>query len=520
MKASLGIDVHAGCPETGTMDFTPKVDLSQEEIDHGLKLVVRDGIASEMMVTLTGGAFLVSLALLMGASNFQVGLIAALPTLANLFQLLAIWLVHRYANRRAITVTGLTLSRLPLLLIAALPFLFPATVGIYLLIGLLFLHFFFGSIAGTSWSSWMKDLVPESMLGEYFSNRSRKIAIVSVTFSLAAATALDYVEANFEEDIAAAYSVMFVIAGIVGLYGASVLARTPEPKIFPIKQNLLRMFARPIKEKNFRNLLVFNSLWAFAVNLAAPFFTVYMLKMLGFPLSYVIAFTIVSQLSNIFFIRIWGRYSDKYSNKTVLRTAAPLYLAAILGWTFTTFPDQHMLTIPLLVVIHILSGIALSGINLALGNIGYKLAPGKQEAIVFLSTRALVTAFFSGIAPVIGGLFADFFARRQLNWNIEWDSPAGDRVIHTLSLQSWDFFFVTAFVFGIFALSRLGSVQEKGATKRRVVMGELLTEIGREARSLSSIAGLRSVVALPFSFFSLVVGRERRRRPRQAPQKS
>ena len=62
MKASLGIDVHAGCPETGTMDFTPKVDLSQEEIDRGLKLVVRDGIASEMMVTLTGGAFLVSLA--------------------------------------------------------------------------------------------------------------------------------------------------------------------------------------------------------------------------------------------------------------------------------------------------------------------------------------------------------------------------------------------------------------------------------------------------------------------------
>ena len=496
------------------MSLTPQVDLSDEEVDRGLKLVVRDGIASEMMTVLTGGAFLVSLALLMGASNFQIGLIAALPTLGNLFQLLAIWLVHRFANRRAITVTSLTFSRLPLLLIASLPFLFPAEMGIYLLIGFLFVHHFFGAIAGTSWSSWMKDLVPESILGEYFSNRGRKIMIVAVSLSLIAATALDYVEANFEDDLHIAYTVMFFFAGVVGLYGASLLYRTPEPKIYPIKQNLFRLFARPIKEKNFRNLLIFNSLWAFAVNLAAPFFTVYMLKMLGFPLSYVIGFTIISQVSNIFFIRIWGRYSDKYSNKTVLRTAAPIYLIAILGWTFTTFPDAHFLTIPLLVVIHVLSGIALAGINLALSNIGYKLAPGKQEAIVFLSTRALVTAFFSGIAPVIGGLFADFFARRQLNWNLEWDSPAGDRVIHTLSLQSWDFFFVTAFLFGIFALSRLSSVQEKGEAKRRVVMGELFTEIGREARSMSSIAGLKSVVLLPFSFFSLVVGKERRRKPR------
>jgi len=500
------------------MKFEPQFELSDEEVNRGLKLVVRDGIASEMMTTLTGGAFLVSLALMMGASNFQIGLIAALPTLANLFQLVAIYLVHRFANRRAITVTSLTFSRLPLIVIASLPFLFPAEIGVFLLIGLLFVHHFFGAIAGTSWSSWMKDLVPESILGEYFSNRSRVIMIVAVSLSLVTAVGLDYVEANLEDDLHVAYSVMFLFAGVVGIYGATLLARTPEPKIYPIKQNLFKLFVRPIKDHNFRNLLIFHSLWAFAVNLAAPFFTVYMLKMLGFPLSYVIAFTIISQLSNIFFIRIWGRYSDKYSNKTVLRTAAPIYLVAILGWTFTTFPDKHFLTIPLLVVIHVFSGIALAGINLALSNIGYKLAPGKQEAIVFLSTRALITAFFSGIAPVIGGLFADFFARRQLNWNLEWDSPAGDRVIHTLSLQSWDFFFVTAFIFGIFALSRLSIIQERGEHKRRVVMGELVSEIGREARSMSSIAGLRSVAYLPLSFFSLIVGKERRSKPRAARQ--
>jgi len=75
---------------------------------------------------------------------------------------------------------------------------------------------------------------------------------------------------------------------------------------------------------------------------------------------------------------------------------------------------------------------------------------------------------------------------------------------------------VTAFVFGIFALSRLSIVQEKGESKRRVVMGELLSEGGREARSMSSLSSLKTMVFLPFSFFSLVVGKERRRRPRES----
>ncbi|HLU61489.1 MAG TPA: MFS transporter [Gammaproteobacteria bacterium] len=498
------------------MLFQPQQNIPREEVERGLKLVIRDGVAAEMMTTLTGGAFLVAVALSFGASNFQIGLIAALPTIGNLFQLVAIWLLHRFANRRAITVICTIAARVPLLLIALLPLFMPTDLGLMLLIGLLFVHHFFGAISGTSWSSWMKDLVPEEILGAYFSNRSRKIQIVAVVMSILTASVLDYVTANQPGELDVAYASMFAIAGIVGLYGAYLLARTPEPMIYPVKQNLFRLFQAPLRDTNFRKLLAFIAVWAFAVNLAAPFFTVYMLTMLEFSFSWVIFFTFVSQISNIFFVRIWGRYSDKYSNKTVLRICAPIYLVAIFLWTFTTFPDRHALTVPLLVVIHIMSGMALSGINLALNNIGFKLSPGKQDAAVFLSTRSLTNAMFAGVAPVIGGLFADYFAERQLNWNLEWTSPEGDRVFHTLSLQAWDFFFITAFIFGLFALYRLTFVKEAGETERRVVLAELVSDLGRDARALTSIAGIRSVVSMPFSFFSLIVKPERRRRPRKA----
>lgn len=483
------------------MSFQQYENLSQSQIDSGLKLIVKDGVAAEVMATLTGGAFLVALALKFGASNFQIGLLAALPTLANLFQLVSIYLLHKYANRKGITVISSVLARVPLLLIGVLPFTFPPEISLILLIGLLFIHYFFGSISGTSWSSWIKDLVPQRILGTYFSNRSRIITIVSVALSLTVASILDYVKIKAPDNVYFIYSCMFITGGCVGLYGVYLLYQVPEPKIHPIKQNLIRLFRRPLRRKNFRNLLIFNSLWAFSINLAAPFFTVYMLQTLNFPLSYIIGLSVISQISNILFIRIWGRYSDQYSNKTVLRICAPIYLFCILGWTFTTFPSIHILTIPLLIIIHIGSGIALSGVNLSLTNIGYKLAPSRQNAAVFLSTKSLITAFFAGIAPIMGGLFADFFAERALNWNLEWTGPSGGIVIHTLSLQAWDFFFFTAFILGLFSLYRLTFVTEGGEVRRKVVIKELSTELGRDVRSLSSISGLKSMLLFPLSIF-------------------
>ncbi|MBO9733241.1 MAG: hypothetical protein J7623_31660 [Chitinophaga sp.] len=57
--------------------------LSEKDIQRGMNLVIGDGLAAEAMITLTGGAFLVAMALLIGATNLQIGVLSALPTLTN-----------------------------------------------------------------------------------------------------------------------------------------------------------------------------------------------------------------------------------------------------------------------------------------------------------------------------------------------------------------------------------------------------------------------------------------------------
>ncbi len=130
----------------------------------------------------------------MGASNVQIGVLAALPTLTNIFQLVSVWLVQKFNNRRAITVTGAICARFPLLLIGILPLLFSNTASVGALIFLLSFQYLFASIAGGSWNSWMRDLIPQQILGSYFSHRSRLMQILNVTLSLFMAMSIDHIK--------------------------------------------------------------------------------------------------------------------------------------------------------------------------------------------------------------------------------------------------------------------------------------------------------------------------------------
>jgi MFS family permease len=401
------------------------------------------------------------------------------------------------------------LARLPLFFVGVIPFLFTPGTCLNLLILFLTFHYFFGAISGCSWTSWMKDLVPEERLGTYFANRSRLIQILNVVLSLSAAFGMDYIKSHHPEWEMTTYSFMFMLGGLAGIYGVIVLSKVPEPKFTAVKSHFFKMFKTPFKNVNFRNLMIFNSFWAFAINLAAPFFSVYLLKMLHLPLSYVVGFNILSQITNILFIRIWGKYSDKYSNKTILKICGPIYLLVILAWTFTTMPTVHSFTLPLLIIIYIFNGIAVAGINLAMSNIGIKLAPKQGDAIIYLTTRGMVNALFAGIAPVIGGYFADFFAKREFSWNFEWKAPDGNYILHTLDIQQWDFFFLFAFLLGIVALYRLSFVKEKGEVRKGIVMGEIVAELKKEIKTNAAVTGLRTFVYIPLSFYSAIKRKRR-----------
>lgn len=491
------------------MSSSDKEHLSEQEVQAGLQGVLKDGLCTQTMLTLTGGAFLVDFALLLGASNLLIGVLAAIPFLAQLVQVPTIYLVEKFRARRAICVLTSGLGRIFLLLTAAIPFFVSgATAVAALTLGLL-LYAVFGAISGCSWNSWMRDLIPQERLGVFFAKRMALMAAFGVALNLASGFYVEWFEQAVAAPKAYGYAALFLAGAAAGLLGVYVISRIPEPRMpLPEKHDtFFQLLQPPFQDKNFRRLIMFQSAWNFAINLAAPFFTVYMLTMLELDMRLIITLQVVSQMMNFIFFHLWGKISDRYSNKSVLGVSGPLYIICIFIFTFTTLPGKYALTMPLLLVIHVLIGIATAGVTLATGNIGLKLAP-KGQATAYLAANSLVNSVAAGIAPIIGGNFVDLFSGYALSWTLKWQSPSGVITFETLDLQHWDFFFILACLFGLYAMHRLAKVKEVGEVEEEIVILELIAEARRFMLSLSTLAGLRSALLFPFS---LLVGSLKKR---------
>jgi MFS family permease len=162
-------------------------------------------------------------------------------------------------------------------------------------------------------------------------------------------------------------------------------------------------------------------------------------------------------------------------------------------------------------------GLATAGVTLSSGNIAMKLSP-RGSATAYIAANALISSAAAGLAPVLGGIFADFFAARRLEILLRWTSPGDVLTLMPLKVSSWDFYFLIAFVLGLYALHRLALVKEEGEVDSKAMMGEVIAQARRDVRNLSPIAGLKLLTDVPAALIrdARVQRRLRRARDRAA----
>ena len=478
------------------MTSTPhSQSLSPSETQQGLRLVIREGMATQSMIILTSGALLVALALKLGATYLQIGIITSVPLFSNVFQIVSIYLVQRWNQRKKVVVLCTLMGRTAYLFIALVPFLGSSDYGIYVIMVALVLQHGLGAVSNGSWSSWMRDLIPHQTMGDFFSRRLAIVQTLSIFLSIATVLLLNQTEERGGQAELYLYGSFFLVGSLAGILGSYFLSKTPEPVYQPEVTPLLSLIKLPFNHANFRRLMMYMASWNFAVNLATPFFTVYLLQTLGFSMAYVIGLTTLTQIFNVFFFRLWGRYADRYSNKTVLSICAPLYLLCIVSMVFTTLPNVHQGTLPLLIVLHAVMGVATAGTGLASGSIGLKLAP-RQQSVAYLSMLSFTNSLASGVAPILGGWLAGHLVDASWSWNVALGLPPNGSVA-LVSLQHWDFLFVMAFVAGGFALYRLHRLQEEGNALRWVSVRSQLKGLQQRRKLRSTARSLSSLTVGP-----------------------
>jgi MFS family permease len=426
------------------------------------------------------GVLLTAFALQLGANNALIGTLAAVGFWAQLLQGPGVILIERWRRRRAITVLTSLVSAIAPAMMAGLAFAAPggsAQTGLILAVAL---YTGAGAIGGCAWNAWVRDAVSDDVRGRFNGRRSSLSSGVAVVSGLLAAWVLDRVPEG-DAGRAAVFAGLFALAFLAQLASAWCLSRAPEPPMPPPPPQparLLPLLGEPLRHPNYRRLIAFLASWQFAVNLARPFLTVFLLSQLGFSMTFVMVVNLVSQFANMLSMHRWGALADRFGNKSVLNVAAPLFVGCIAALVVASQIQPRTLAGVYLVLVALVMGVASAGVALASDGITQKLSP-PGAAASFLATNGLISAAAAGVASILGGLTADAFAQRALALALQWKGPHYDAAMQ-LAIHHWDFYFLISALLGLYALHRMTLIREEGELDRRTMISRMLAD--RRAR--------------------------------------
>jgi len=387
------------------------------DVRRALGLSIWDGIFANLYANLTGGVFLVGYALALKASEVQIGLLAAFPLFANIVQPLSTYLIERIGRRRSLALLGGAFARLLwLVVIIASLYLASRKTLLYVSLWIVALSQVGTAVNNLAWMSWMADLVREEIRGRYFGLRNAALGAAALLASLAGGYFLDVWKDSHPRGEMDALRVLFTTGVVCGVISLLIQARIYEPPLregdgsLPFRHRLLL----PFHDTNFRRFLSFTLAWNFAVYFTAPFFAVYMLKTLKLSYTAVATYAVLSSVADLASAQLWGRLSDRETNKPILILAS-LFAASIpYGWLFTN-RDSHYL----LAFLHLEGGLFWAGIRLCTGNLVLKISPPSSRSLYF-STFNAVAGLMALIAPILGGFTLKYLPALLKGLELEW----------------------------------------------------------------------------------------------------
>jgi MFS family permease len=188
-----------------------------------------------------------------------------------------------------------------------------------------------GCFYGPVWASWMKDLVNPDKSGKYFGARNKIIGFVSLIAMLVSGFIMDYFK---QTDIFVGFFILFGICFFARLISSQLLRKKYEPKLKVEKDYYFSFwqFVKKMWGNNFGKFVVASGLMDFAINIASPFFAVYMLQTLGFSYAVYTIVIVSSIVGNLIAMPLWGKFSDRYGNVRTVKITAVLIAFVPLGW--------------------------------------------------------------------------------------------------------------------------------------------------------------------------------------------
>ncbi len=334
--------------------------------------------------------------LALGATRGQIGLMSSFSSLSAAVLLLpAALLVERVGHRKELTILfGGILARGMVFLLALLPFFLPRPVLIYAGIALAVLRDAFGNLGYPAWMSLTGAIVPIDGRGRYFGARNFAMGIAGMVMIYLVGELITRTTPPH------GYQLALGLAVLLGATSTFCFWRLHDPQqeeITPTSNGerfSLRAMIQDIRSRPaFVALCLVMAAWNFSLNIAGPFFNVYMVEGLRFSAVMVGAATIVSNIFGLLVQPRIGALSDRWGPRRVQLLSMffiPLLPAA---WIFITRFWQ-------VAALHVFSGALWGAFNLVSFNLLLSFTPASQRARYAALYQMMVTLALAGGAAV------------------------------------------------------------------------------------------------------------------------
>ena len=377
--------------------------LTRLQTSRGMRMWNVNGMLESVYSAITTGVYTTGYALHLGASTAMIGLISASISIGQLLQAFTPLLIERLSRRKTLCLLANGASSSLWLPIAFIPFLFFEGYQLLAFIVCIALSKAAMSVVSPARQSWLTDLVPDDIRGRFVARQRSLTASAGLITSVCAGFFLSTYPAGDSQE---GFSTIFVVAVVFSGVGVWAWSRIPEPaktrgEVLPSNQ-LLRL---PFQHRPFRRLMFLVSGRLLIAQIAAPFFTVYLLRTLEISFAQIAVFSAMQTIATIIMNPFWGYLADKYGYKPIMSITAMGLALFPLGWGFVTL-ENYWIMVPL---VQIWGGVMSAGWSTARFNLIIKTAPAVNRS-AFLGCYSAVSRACAACGAVLGGIAAGLCA--------------------------------------------------------------------------------------------------------------
>ena len=413
-------------PLAAPAPIVPNKKISKQALRTSLHASTLDGVLAVVFSATTSGVLLTNFLLKLGATPVEIGLLSSIPMLVNVLQPLGAYFADRLSSRHSYCLWIFGTSRmLWLVLLLGIGWAKSNNTEPHQLVlwtlGMILATSILGALGSSAWFSWMAALVPPRLRGRYFGLRNSAASLTNLLI----VPILGFLLSAWSCDPTYSYSVVLllgILAGIVSLafqflmvdvnpqlpqFAAIYRSKLIGVSSLETEKNAEEKPDSVFKNTNFLKFLLYLGLWMFAINLSAPFFSLYMLDNLALDLRWVTIYTSLVSGANLVMLMLWGKLADRVGNRPLLLLVGILVAVTPLLWLGARANSVSLwVWLPL---IHLLSGVTGAAIDLCGSNIQMELAPVDRPSGYFALAAAV-----AGIGGGLGTTAGSFLA--QLNY--------------------------------------------------------------------------------------------------------